>query len=56
MYVTLNSYLRLKKVKFINTKPTSFFLSNYTILSGVLSSSTTQKLPKIRRKDLVKLL
>lgn len=57
MYVTLNYQFFLKKrVKFIHTKPTVYFLTHYTNAFSTLSKATHQKLPRIPRRSLVKLL
>lgn len=57
MHVTLNyNFINRRKVKFIHTKPTSYFLINYANQFVTAVSTTRQKLPRISRRSLVKLL
>ncbi len=56
MHVTLNLFLKKNKIKFLNSKPTVYFLEWYVLNSRVLNQLSSQKLPKIHRRILVKLL
>jgi len=57
MHVTLNyNFINRRKIKFIHTKPTSYFLINYANQFVTAVSTTRQKLPRISRRSLVKLL
>ncbi len=57
MYVTTNyKYLLRKKTKFINVNPTNYFLVWYLCNDRVVSCVSNQKLPRIPRRVLVRLL
>jgi hypothetical protein len=56
MYVTLTLTLKKNKKKYIHIKPSTYFLTWYTANCRVCPALSTQKLPNINRKNLVKLL
>ena len=56
MNLTLNFYLKNKRLKFFNLKPTQYFFKWYLINYRVIPALSSQKLPKINRLVLVKLL
>lgn len=57
MYITLNyQFLLRRRTAFVHTNPTIYFLTHYVRSSSTLIGATHQKLPRIPRKSLVKLL
>lgn len=55
MNLTL-TVLTKKKIKYFHLKPTTFFLQWVVINNRVIGSFSSQKLPRIRREYLVRLL
>jgi hypothetical protein len=55
MLVTYSFYSK-KKRKFITIKPTTFYLNYYFCKYNIITSLYSQKLPKLKRELLVKLL
>ncbi len=57
MYVTFyHRFFLRRRVKFVNLKPTIFFLTYYNSQYSIICNLSNQKLPKIPRRELVKLL
>ena len=55
MLVTYNFYSK-KKIKFSNIKPTTFYLNYYFCKYNIVTSLHLQKIPKLKKELLVKLL
>jgi hypothetical protein len=56
MYVTLNLVVKKTKIKFIHIKPSTYFFNWYTVNCRIIPTLSSQRLPYINRKNLVKLL